>query len=342
MKLLFLDSNIFLSFYSFTSEDLEQLKKLIDLVNGGEVKIFLTDQVLNEFRKNREIVIAGAYKQFEESNVSLKMPLMCKEYPEYEKITKLQRLIDKFKSELKEKLLTAMGKSRLKADVVIESLFKVATRISSEGYIDQAVKRRQLGLPPGESDKFYGDAINWIALLENVPANGHFIIVSDDRNFASAMSEDRLHTYLEEEWRKKKRTDIYLYKTLGRFFSAHDIKIQLKEEEEKNKLVESLINSGNFLATHEIIRKLNKFSSFTDEQIRGLATALLSNSQVSWIISDEDVKNFYLRTVTDKANLFEPEMWSQISKMLFGESDDEIDKEIEKILENVNSKNKPL
>lgn len=333
MKLIFLDTNIFLSFYSFTNEDLEQLRKLIDLINSEEIKLYLTDQVFNEFRKNREGKIAEAYKQFDNSNISLKMPLICKEYPEYGKITKLQRFIDKLKSELKEKILLAVSKSRLKADVVIENLFKVATRVDSDKYLEKATERRYFGLPPGEKSKSYGDEINWEALLENVATDGDFILISDDGSYASEMNEEKIHPYLEKEWKKKKRTDIYFYKTLSRFFGDHDINIQLKEEEEKNRLIESLINSGDFFTTHELIRRLGKFNSFTNDQIKGLSTALLGNSQVNWIIKDEDVKSFYSKNLADKADIFELETWSQISKMIFGEDSIDTDKEIENILE---------
>jgi hypothetical protein len=40
---LFIDTNIFLSFFHLTSEDLEELKKLIVLIDNGEIRLFLPE-----------------------------------------------------------------------------------------------------------------------------------------------------------------------------------------------------------------------------------------------------------------------------------------------------------
>ena len=51
---LFIDTNIFLSFYYLSSDDLEELNKLAVLLQQSEVTLFLTNQVVEEFRRNRE------------------------------------------------------------------------------------------------------------------------------------------------------------------------------------------------------------------------------------------------------------------------------------------------
>jgi len=57
---IFLDTNVFLSFYHFSSDDLEELKKLAVLAREGQVTLHLPEQVINEFRRNRANKIADA------------------------------------------------------------------------------------------------------------------------------------------------------------------------------------------------------------------------------------------------------------------------------------------
>lgn len=66
-------------------------------------------------------------------------------------------------------------------------------------------------------------------------------------------------------------------------------------------LISALEQSGNFATTHSIIRKLSNIhvSDFSNEQIELLAKILNQNSQVNWIITDEDVSKFYLDILSE-------------------------------------------
>ena len=48
---LFIDSNIFLSFYHMTSEDLGELKKITTLLKRQDLCLYLPEQVKQEFQK---------------------------------------------------------------------------------------------------------------------------------------------------------------------------------------------------------------------------------------------------------------------------------------------------
>jgi predicted nucleic acid-binding protein len=50
---LFIDTNIFLSFYHLSGEDLEELNKLTVLLRKGEVALLLPEQVRDEFYRMR-------------------------------------------------------------------------------------------------------------------------------------------------------------------------------------------------------------------------------------------------------------------------------------------------
>lgn len=51
---LFIDTNIFLSFYHLSGEDLEELDKLAVLIKKKQVQLLLPRQVRDEFYRNRE------------------------------------------------------------------------------------------------------------------------------------------------------------------------------------------------------------------------------------------------------------------------------------------------
>lgn len=77
------------------------------------------------------------------------------------------------------------------------------------------------------------------------------------------------------------------------FLNEHIKDIKLKTEEEKADLICKLAESRNFLTTHGIIAMLKKHSGWTEDQIEKLCYIAENNSQVWWILKDEDVRQFY-------------------------------------------------
>ena len=53
MKNIFIDSNIWLSLYNFTNNDLEQFKKLKSHIDDS-INLIVTEQVFDELTRNRE------------------------------------------------------------------------------------------------------------------------------------------------------------------------------------------------------------------------------------------------------------------------------------------------
>jgi hypothetical protein len=102
--------------------------------------------------------------------------------------------------------------------------------------------------------------------------------------------------YLEEEWIASGfLRSVRLFPSLSGFFKERFPAIELSVEFEKDELVGRLKGSPNFAETHEIINKLTGFEGLTRGQIRGVFEALTTNSQVGWIATDADVKEFYVR-----------------------------------------------
>ena len=78
MKHLFLDSQIWLSLYDFSSDDLDQFSKLNELIDN-DVSIYLTMQVREEVLRNRENKIKAALSKYKEIG-GIQIPNLCKGY----------------------------------------------------------------------------------------------------------------------------------------------------------------------------------------------------------------------------------------------------------------------
>jgi predicted nucleic acid-binding protein len=289
---LFIDTNIFLSFYHLTSEDLEELRKLAVLLEQKAVTLYLTDQVRAEFRRNREIKIADALTRLADQRLNLQFPHLCKDYAEYDTLRKLQKDYEIGHSQLIENIERDVAAQALKADQTIQELFAKATILkTTEKLVDRARLRMQVGNPPGK-DGSLGDAISWEALLEEVPQKEELFFITDDRDYASALDENRFKICLLDEWAEQKQGMIVFYKRLSSFFKDKFPDIKLATELEKELLIDDLAQSSNFAKTHNIISKLSKFTEFTAGQRNEIVEAAVSNNQVAWIVGDPDVHAF--------------------------------------------------
>jgi len=315
---IFIDSNILLNFYDFSKEDLNSLEKLIEFIKKGAFRIYTTSTVKLEVANNRGNRLKTAFEKFKESKVSLDMPVICQAYEEYTQISQLQRELDKIKSNLCKKLEEDIQNETLKADKIIQELFKLSTEINSEKYLDSAIKRKKLGKPPGSSDKSLGDAINWEALLNEVPDREALVIISNDKGFQDPLNSEKFHPFLLEEWKNKKQSEILFYKTLTDFNAKHAKDIELKIEKEKEKLIHDLINSPNFATTHSLIARLSTFTEFSDEQVEMLVQGLINNTQIRWIATDPDVNSFYKNILKNKEDIFDENTFRLIQAILEG------------------------
>lgn len=304
---IFLDTNIFLSFYHFTNDDLEELKKLSVLLGQGKVKLYLPEQVIQEFTRNRENKIADALKQLREQKLDLRFPQFIKEYDEFENLRQLQRSYSKIHAELIQKAINDIQAQDLKADRVIQDLFKNGIEIPVNDSIKELARTRMaVGNPPGKNGSL-GDALNWEILLQNIPNGEPLYFITDDKDYASPIDSNIFNAYLTKEWQDQKQSKVVYYKSLSEFFKEHFPKITLASELEKDLVIRDLANSSSFAETHTIISKLNKYSDFTISQINAIIDAINSNNQVYWIIDDPDVKEFLSKIIKGKEAQLKPE-----------------------------------
>lgn len=322
---LFIDTNIYLSFYHFSNDDLEQLKKLIVAIKDGKIKVFLPEQVIEEFKRNRENKIADALKKFNEQKLPNQFPQFCKDYPEYRDLVNLFKNYELTKEKLFEKLLRDIKGRNLKADKIINKIFDISNTIkASASLIQEAKERFDFGNPPGKNGS-YGDAINWISLLKKVPEKEDLHIIARDKDYVSSIDDKTISEFLSDEWREINNSEAYLYTSLSAFFELHFPDIKLASEMEKKFAILSLINSVNFASTHYAIAKLSKFTDFTDEEINELVYAAVSNNQINLILLDEDVKAFYTNLIKNKTGVIHPDTLMQFKAVILAENKDEPD-----------------
>lgn len=313
---LFIDTNILLSFYHLTGEDLEELKKLAVLLQKKEIHLLLPAQVVQEFRRNRDAKIADALKKLREQKLDFQFPQLCKDYREYKKLRMLQKEYEKTHAELLSQVASDVEAQKLKADLIIEGLFSAAKVLATTPQLVASARlRMDLGNPPGKEGSL-GDALNWESLLEHAPELEPLHFVTDDRDYASPLASTPFNAFLRAEWQSRKDADLIAYKRLSGFFKSEFPQIHLASEIEKDLLIKKLAISGNFANTHDVIAQLNQFSEFTVAQVNAILSAVLTNNQVGWIATDEDVRAFLKGAIAGKEKQLDQEALTEVRDLM--------------------------
>ena len=94
---LFIDTNVYLKFYHFSNDDLEELSKLKVLMDNDQLELHLPEQIADEFNRNRDTKLEDSLKTFNQSKLSTQFPQFCKGYKEYETLKKLIKDYDREK-----------------------------------------------------------------------------------------------------------------------------------------------------------------------------------------------------------------------------------------------------
>ena len=103
-------------------------------------------------------------------------------------------------------LVNASKEHKLKIDVLINELMQKVKIIESEKYIHDAKIRVDLGTPPGKA-KSLGDAINWLALLDNetIPEKEDLFFITKDSDFISKITSSEFNSFLLKELEREKK-----------------------------------------------------------------------------------------------------------------------------------------
>lgn len=311
---LFIDTNVYLKFYHYSNDDLEELNKLLVLLDNEKLELYLPEQVINEFERNRDNKLADALKTFGLNKISNQFPQFCKEYKEYDILKKIMRDYEHEKQILLKNVMLAIETSSLKADKIIDLLFKKANVIDiNPELVEKSKLRFDLGNPPGKN-KSYGDALNWESLIENVESGNDIYFIADDKDYFSEINNSNFNAFLLNEWTKKKGTKIKFYKTLSDFFKDVLPDIKLATELEKDLLISELDSSPNFYTSRNILKKLSKLDSYSSEQINQIISASINNTQVYWISDDDDINEYLYNFIETYSDKIEPALLKEFQK----------------------------
>jgi hypothetical protein len=291
---LFIDTNIYLSFYHFSQDDISELKKLLSMIKANEIQLLVTDQVKNEYFRNRESKIYESLKVIKDSRKKQEFPRFIIDYDEYKKLKDIEKSYNALYKTLMEKVNSDIKDNSLAADKLINELFAAGELIKIEDrHIDLARNRMQIGNPPGKNNSL-GDAINWELLIEySYKSWDDLYFISSDKDYVSNLYEDKMNEFLLKEWNDKVETKLVFYSKISSFFKDKYPTIIFNENIERQICVSNLVQSKNFRETHNAISSLTWYDVFTKNEVIQLFEALRSNSQISKIIDDDDVLKFY-------------------------------------------------
>jgi len=322
---LFIDTNVYLSFYHYSNDDLDELHKLSALVGRNEIQLLLPQQIIDEFWRNHESKLHDAISKFKSSKLDNQFPQICKSYDEYERMKHAIKEYEQAKSSLMSKLQKDIDDENLKADQVIRELFNAATIVERTDEIVAAARLRyDLGNPPGK-DGSYGDAISWESLLSKIGSGDDLCIVSDDKDFKSKSNARKLSPFLRREWVDLGKGELFFYERLSLFFKDKFPTIHVALETDKELLIKSLSESCSFSETHEIVVRLAKYSEFSAAQTNDILTASLENSQIRWIIDDDDVAQLLKEIIkSHKSQLDSIKLQQVLESLKIGDDSEEV------------------
>ncbi|KGH34544.1 PIN domain-containing protein [Lactococcus cremoris] len=324
---IFIDTNILLSLYDASSNNLSIFKQLLELMED-EIQVLLPEQVKNEFYRNRENRLSIIF-----SNLPLipkAFPNVIKDNEEFEEISQEIATVASSYQKIVRSIKESASKEELLADKVIKEVFDKAIWLNVDDKIIKRAKRRyDVGNPPGKKGS-YGDAIIWETLLSKIEKGQDIFFASNDNDYSSQLDKNKINSYLGTEWENKMKSTLFFFKDLDKLLKdeqfkneldkretknseeisklLEDIDLKIIDEENRNNLINNLKQSNSFAETHGLINSLRKHSNWTYRQKEALAEALVLNSQVNAIIEDDDVFEFYnnlklVNTVFDFENI---------------------------------------
>lgn len=313
---IFIDANVFLSFYEASADALLELSKIEAVVKTGKATLWLPDQVKREFWKNREGSIGAALREFEKFPGLGPVPRLVRENSEFEQLVDLSGALEKKKSEIVSRVGQEVTEETTAADKQIRMLFALAKEIDTSGEIFAEAHERALRRsPPGKQDAL-GDRLAWVALLKTLPEKAELHVISVDGDFASEMNQNEIKPYLQSEWAKKKQGTVRLWKRASQFLAAHFPDAASAIEIERTLMVESLEKSPNFATTHALIAEKPDISHLSQSLLDRLGNAILNNSQIRRLRGDDDVKKFISDFLSKYQNQFASSVKGELEKLL--------------------------
>jgi predicted nucleic acid-binding protein len=293
---VFIDTNVLLRFYAFTSDNLDEAAKLSALIETRQIKVFVTEQVVDEFYRQRDRELGSSMRSFENGAINEQTPRFMDGYEELQAYRKATKNLKDARKALLDKVRDDLSNQNLRADLLTADIFKRSgVFVRGIEIVEASRLRRELCNPPGkEGQRSIGDQINWEILLKHVPNKEDIHIISRDGDFGDGEKVAGVSSFLQTEWRRKKEAKVYLYAGLAEFTKEHFENIKLPSDAKRLVAINSLVVSASFAETHKQIALLDGiFSDITPDDSVVILRAFIENVQIGGIWADADVSNFY-------------------------------------------------
>lgn len=162
---------------------------------------------------------------------------------------------------------------------------------------------------------YIGDSDTDIPCMKLVNTNGgHSIGVynsetNDKSKVFRMLDENRIRYYVPADYTEGSKLECLVKQIIDRTITNEiledfhfncieekndEIKNQSEEELKKNELIDKLEESGSFAYTHSVIADLVNVEKWSENQKNKLLRIALNNNQVTYILKDKDVSDFYL------------------------------------------------
>ncbi|HDR8859235.1 TPA: DUF4935 domain-containing protein [Burkholderia territorii] len=205
---IFIDTNVYLNLYHYTKDDIAVFDTLYGLLQKGEIVLHLPDQVVDEWRRNREAKLSIAAKDFAKTalaDIPRHMHTLQMAQAYLEAAAKAKTARDHLIAEATAKARTF----QLDVDITLDFLFGAGKIYEHDDEIFAKGKlRAERGNPPGKPGSF-GDQYNWEMLLANVPAVDLYVVTKDGDYVSALDGKDERgmpypNSFLKTEWSDKK------------------------------------------------------------------------------------------------------------------------------------------
>ena len=339
---IFIDTSVFLSFYSVSNDDLEQLSKIIRLIEEREINILITSQVSRELWRNRDNKLVAAINELQSCQPKIPaIPRFMQEYAEIKEYRKLLEEADRARKSALSRARKEASDLLTSADAVIQQIFKAAGISELEDEIfNRAHKRMILGDPPGKSASI-GDRVNWEHLLSSNSLRGGLHLVTRDNDFSSDLDKTRPHQVLLREWRERKAGELFVHSEIKQFLSTkfsnfnfskkvdmvkalenartpldhRAIKSSLAWIERKETAIQMFSEAKDEDDLLSAIDSLNALAIFLDdEDIARLCEIALDSDIVKWNSLENSVQSFFINII--------PRAWYLLDKNDMGSLND--------------------
>lgn len=371
---LFIDTNIYLSFYQHSKDDVRDLDELLSEMFYDRIILHIPEQVDNELERNREARLSAAAKEFQKNFFSSEIPRHMQGLAMAQSYVDATNEAKRARDHLIAESLAKARSLQLDVDKKLELIFDAAKYHKHDpDILARGRMRAELGNPPGKPGSV-GDQYNWEMLLNRLPDEDLYVVTKDG-DFVSALDgkDERGMPYpnpfLKREWSfLKGKSNLYTFdsikallkhykKTLANQAAQAPAEHPAEEsaqpaEQEANQPVEvevdrpaeqatngyvqpelvalgpeqqaaktaaisALQASGSFATTHSVIQTLDEFKdSFTADEVTKLFRAALDNRQVGWIISDNDVSEFYMFLFSRYVSQVDPDLMDEAIDLL--------------------------